>query len=169
VERKELFCFEAAPPAPPTGTTRAASPQSIPPPPLAEAVEIVRKASNSGHACFMRLSAHPPAVQRMLKRFWPGYVRGKVATAVRVYGSFKPARDLQDWQLSFQLELHREGEAINRYFERRREWERKHPKHTEAAKNRAWAEASSGREEAMTRRDEYLRRHGLDQFGHRKR
>src|SRR5690348_15716245 len=122
MERKKLFCFEAAPPVPPTGTTRAVSPP-IPPPPLAEAVEIVRKVSKSGHACFMRLSAHPRAVPRMLERFWPGYVRGKVATAIRVYGSFKPERDLMDWTLSFRLELEREGDAINRFFERRKKWE----------------------------------------------
>jgi hypothetical protein len=168
VERKKEFCFEAAPAVPPTGTTRAASPQ-IPPPLLAEAVKIVRKASNSGHAHFMRLSAHPPTVQRMLERFWPGYVRGKVASAIKYYGAFKPERDLQDWQLSFEARLQREGDAINRFFERRKEWERTHPKHTEAAKNRAWAEAAFRQEEARKRRDEYLRRHGLDQFGHRKR
>jgi hypothetical protein len=124
VAQSELVCFDKlAPAGAPSGTTRAASPRSsIPPPPLAEAVEYVRKESNSGHYNLMKLPTSSVAVHKLLERFWPRYVRDKIAAAMKYYGSFDVDRDLSDWKSAFRFELEREGEAINRYVERREKW-----------------------------------------------
>jgi hypothetical protein len=63
----------------------------------------------------------------MLERFWPGYARSKVKTAIKYYGSFKPDRDLRDWKLAFRARLDNEATANDRYRVRRRKWKQNRP------------------------------------------
>ncbi|QIG91974.1 hypothetical protein [Bradyrhizobium sp. 6(2017)] len=120
--RASLVDLEEAQPAmPPSVATRAASPDIVPPPfdAINQAVELVRKHPS------MRLPKDRQAVQRMFERFWRRYAPAIVEIAARIYGHFDPGRDTRWWTTVFGVFLDREAEAIERYRERRRGWERK--------------------------------------------
>jgi hypothetical protein len=57
-----------------------------------------------------------------LERFWPRFIKNKVANAVRYYGVFDPERDLRDWPHAFRAALVKEAAAIDIYRKRRRKW-----------------------------------------------
>jgi len=122
--RSELVSLgEAATAEVPSTASRAASPQptisSEPPPEVIErAVEVARQYADHHVMHLSRVEA-----QRLLERFWPGYVRDQIASARRYYGRFDPKRDLRDWYGGFRFVLDREDKARQRYRERRRKWE----------------------------------------------
>lgn len=58
----------------------------------------------------------------MMRRFWPGYVTGQIATARRYYGRFDPKRDLRNWDLAFRSVLDREYAERHLHLERRSNW-----------------------------------------------
>jgi hypothetical protein len=97
-------------------TTRAESPVSDKPPPsVAKAVEIARQHSGGMPA---------KRAKRLFDRFWPGYIKAKVAFRIRYYGQFKPDKDLRDWPSAFRAMLDREAAVAERYQNRRRKWKR---------------------------------------------
>jgi hypothetical protein len=92
--RSQLF-IEVPPAVSPSTSTRAESPVSAVRPPsnfIDQAVEMARQHSNT------RMSTNRQTVQRLVARFWPGYVETRVAFGIRYYGQFKPERDLRDWR-----------------------------------------------------------------------
>ena len=116
-----------------TDTTRAeslyGSVDKIPADIIDKAVDIVRQ-----HHSF-RLPKNREAVQRMVERWWPGYVKSRIAA---LGDHFQPDRDLAEWSVDFQCAVHQEDVAMNRYQIRRQKWDQKHPAR-EMTKEQIWA------------------------------
>lgn len=87
--------------------------------------EIIDKAadlaSNHRNSGFWTMIVRREAEQ-MIRRFWPGYATGQIATARRYYGRFDPKRDLRNWDLAFRSILDREYEERHLHLERRSNW-----------------------------------------------
>ncbi|MCK1640338.1 hypothetical protein IVA95_22695 [Bradyrhizobium sp. 157] len=122
--QSDLISLEEGQPHRPTSTTsRAASPQttisSEPPPDVIEkAAAMARDHHNSGlHFVGRRETT------RLMEKFWPGYVKGQIASGRRYYGRFDPKRDLRNWESGFRFVLDREYEARHRDRECRRKWQ----------------------------------------------
>jgi len=122
-EGLELSWGKAATASHPSTGSRAASPQttisSEPPPDVIEkAAAMARDHHNSG----FRTMINRREAERLIRGFWPAYVRDQIETANRYYGRFDPARDLRGWEFAFRSDLDREYQARHLHLDRRSKW-----------------------------------------------
>ncbi|WFU36493.1 hypothetical protein QA635_19575 [Bradyrhizobium brasilense] len=123
----QLLSVEEGPTAEvPSPTSRAASPHqpSISSPPPREVIERAAEMARDHHTSSFRNMIGPCEAERLLTRWWPGYVRGQIASGKRYYGGFAPTRDLRNWSFAFRTVLDREYDARHRHLSSREKWKR---------------------------------------------
>ena len=109
----------------PSTASRAASPQTTISRSSEPPIEVIERAAKMawGHRNSGAHSIGRREAKRLIEKFWPGYVRGQIASGQRYYGRFDPKRDLCNWDGGFRVVLDHEYEARQRYRERRRKWD----------------------------------------------